>query len=205
MQSIREVFSRLHLCRHTFASLWGACLRFASLWPANSRGDSCVLDVHLSNVCRGLLFCLRIAWDHALSLLSLYFSLSSQRNKEAKKIVPDLRLVSVKRSSFKRVLNLRKAYIFKSLLKVYYRSVFSWIFQSVHLSKVCWNFTPWGKFYFRSSLHIFLWKMRATPGACIKSGCLARRPLCHKVNLPASCEAQRLLCHKVNLLSCVAR
>ena len=25
--------------------------------------------------------------------------------------------------------------------------------------------------------------MRATPGACIKAGCLARRPLCHKVNL----------------------
>ena len=43
--------------------------------------------------------------------------------------------------------------------------------------------------------------MRATPGACIKPGCLAQRPLCHKVNLPASCEAQRLLCHKVNLLS----
>ena len=47
--------------------------------------------------------------------------------------------------------------------------------------------------------------MRATPGACIKPGCLARRPLCHKVNLTASCEAQRLLCHKVNLLSCVSR
>ena len=47
--------------------------------------------------------------------------------------------------------------------------------------------------------------MRATPGACIKPGCLARRPLCHKVNLPASCEARRPLCHKVNLLSCVDR
>ena len=33
--------------------------------------------------------------------------------------------VFVKRSSFKSVLNLRKAYIFKSLLKVYYRSVFN--------------------------------------------------------------------------------
>ena len=32
---------------------------------------------------------------------------------------------SVKCSSFKSVLNLRKAYIFKSLLKVYYRSVFN--------------------------------------------------------------------------------
>ena len=47
--------------------------------------------------------------------------------------------------------------------------------------------------------------MRATPGACIKSDCLALRPLCHKVNLPASCEARRPLCHKVNLLSCVDR
>ena len=36
--------------RHTFASLWGASLRFASLLRANSRGDSCVLGVHLSNV-----------------------------------------------------------------------------------------------------------------------------------------------------------
>ena len=61
------------------------------------------------------------------------------------------------------------------------------------------------KFYFGLSLHIFLWKMRATPGACIKSGCLARRPLRHKVNLPASCEARRPSCHKVNLLSCLTR
>ena len=33
--------------------------------------------------------------------------------------------VFVNRSYFKNVLNLRKAYIFKSLLKVYYRSVFN--------------------------------------------------------------------------------
>ena len=33
--------------------------------------------------------------------------------------------VFVKRSSFKSVLNLRKAYMFKSLLKVYYRSGFN--------------------------------------------------------------------------------
>ena len=48
-----------------------------------------------------------------------------------------------------------------------------------------------------------LWKMSATPGACIKPG-LVRRPLCHKVNLP-SCVAWRPLCHKVNSRSCVAR
>ena len=48
--------------------------------------------------------------------------------------------------------------------------------------------------------------MRSTPGACVKPGCLARWPLCHKVNLPASSEARRpALCHKVNLPSCVAR
>ena len=47
--------------------------------------------------------------------------------------------------------------------------------------------------------------MCATPGACIKPGCLAWRPFCYKVNLPASCEARRALCHKVNLPSCVAR
>ena len=42
-----------------------------------------------------------------------------------------------------------------------------------------------------------LWKMSATPGACIKPG-LVRRLLCHKVNLP-SCVARRPLRHKVNL------
>ena len=47
---------------------------------------------------------------------------------------------------------------------------------------------PWVKFFFGLSLHIFLWKMRATPGTCTKQGCLARRPFCHKVNLPASCR-----------------
>ena len=34
-----------------------------------------------------------------------------------------------------------------------------------------------------------LWKMSATPGACIKPG-LVRRPSCHKVNL-LRCEARR--------------
>ena len=57
--AINKVFLRLHFRRrrHTFASLWGACLRFASLWRANSCGDSCVLGVHLSKVCWGLIFC----------------------------------------------------------------------------------------------------------------------------------------------------
>ena len=63
MQLIREDFLRLHFrCRHTFAPLWGACLRLVSLWLANSRGDSCVLGVHLSKVCWGLIFCLRKAF-----------------------------------------------------------------------------------------------------------------------------------------------
>ena len=44
----------------------------------------------------------------------------------------------------------------------------------------------------------FFWKMRATPGACIKPGCFARCPLCHKANL-LSCVARRPLLHEVNL------
>ena len=65
------------------------------------------------------------------------------------------------------------------------------------------------KFYFGLSLHIFsmvrhcLWKMSATPGACIKPG-LVRRPLYHKVNLPSR-VARQPLCHKVNLPRCEAR
>ena len=55
------------------------------------------------------------------------------------------------------------------------------------------------KFYFGLSMVRHCpWKMCATPRACIKPGCFARRPLCHKVNQP-SCEAWRPLCHKVNL------
>ena len=71
--------------------------------------------------------------------------------------------VFVNRSSFKSVLNLRKAYIFKSLLKVYYRSVFAESFKTFIFQK------------FRRPL-------------CHKvnlPSCVARRPLCHKVNLPA--------------------
>ena len=100
----------LHLCRHTFASLW----------RANSSGDSLVLGVHFSNV----------FWDLLL-------------------------FVFVKRAYF------------KSFLKVYYRSVF------IESSKVV--FWKW---------------VRLLTHASMKPGCLARRLLCHKVNLPR-CEARR--------------
>ena len=43
--------------------------------------------------------------------------------------------VFVNRSSFKSVLNLRKAYIFKSFLKVYYRSVFAESFKTFIFQK----------------------------------------------------------------------
>ena len=46
--------------------------------------------------------------------------------------------------------------------------------------------------------------MCATPGACIKPGCLAWPPLCQKVNL-LSCVARRPLCHEVNLPGYEAR
>ena len=75
-----------------------------------------------------------------------------------------------------------------SLLKVCYQSVFD---ESL-------------KFYFGLSLHIFqdfLWQVCATPGACIKLGCLARRPLYHKVNL-LGYVARHPLCHEVKLPRC---
>ena len=48
------------------------------------------------------------------------------------------------------------------------------------------------------------WKMCATPSACIKPGCLAQQPFCHKENLPSS-VARRLLYHRVNLPRCEVR
>ena len=88
--------------------------------------------------------------------------------------------------------------------KTYFKTYFVYFHTFSCKFKVQRTPTEFGLPVLGLSLHIFLWKMRA-PGACIKPSCLARRPLCHKVNLPASCEAQRLLCHKVKLLSCVAR
>ena len=155
-------FLRLHFCPHTFASLWGACLRFASLWRANSRGDSCVLGVHLSNVCWGLLFCLLTAFIFWIFVERTYF---------------------------------------KSLLKVHIDVCL--LNQSVHLLKVRWIFVYlrvcWGSTIDlclmdlpkRSSFKILLkvnnlskillW----TRGTCIKPGCLAWPPFCHRVNLLA--------------------
>ena len=72
--------------------------------------------------------------------------------------------VFVNRSSFKNVLNLSKAHIFKSLLKVYYRSVFAESFKTFIFQK-------------------FRWPL------CHKvnlQSCAARRRLCHRVNLPRS-------------------
>ena len=65
-------FSRLHFLRHTFASLSGDCLRFASLWWANSRGDSSVLSVHFSNVFWGVLFVF-VTRTYFKSFLRVYY------------------------------------------------------------------------------------------------------------------------------------
>ena len=74
----------------------------------------------------------------------------------------------VNRSSFKSVLNLRKAYMFKSLLKVYCRSLFAESFKT---------------FIFQKFQRPLCHKVNLP-------SCVARRPLCHKVNLPR-CEARR--------------
>ena len=142
VQLIREVSSRLHLCRHTFASLWGDGLRrVASRWRANSRGDSYVLGVHLSNICWGLLF------------------------------------VFVKHTYF------------KSLLKVYYQSVFVESSKAFNtLSKILPRIKP--SYFSAWFVTVFGKCVRLLVHAWMKPSCLARRPLCHKVNLPR-CEARR--------------
>ena len=81
--------------------------------------------------------------------------------------------VFVKRSSFESLLNLRTH--FKSLLKVYYRSMFA------------------------ESSRAFIFQKLQRP-LCHKvnlPSCVARRPLCHKANLP-SCIARGPLCPRVN-------
>ena len=106
--------------RHTFASLWGACL---FVCPRRS-----------------------------------YFKTFSE----------DCYSLFVNRLYFKSVLNLRKAYIFKSLLKVYYQSVFAEPFKTSMFQKF------WRPLCHKVNLE----------------SCAARRRLCHKVNLPR-CEARR--------------
>ena len=77
--------------------------------------------------------------------------------------------------------------------------------RKAHISIcVCQGFV-----YFGLSLHIFLAWFVTVFGKCVrllvhasmKPGCLARRPSCHKVNLPSCVVAKRPLCHKVNLPS----
>ena len=77
--------------------------------------------------------------------------------------------VFVNGSSFlKSVLNLRKANIFKSLLKLYYRSVFAESFKT---------------FIFQKFRRLLCHKVNL-------QSYVARTPLCHKVNLPR-CEARQ--------------
>ena len=134
---IREAFSRLHLRRHTFASLWGGCLRFASFWRANSRGDSCFLGVQLSNVCWGLLFVF-VKRTYFKSLLKVYYrSVFVASFKAFKTLSKILHIFSMARHW--------KCTYFRSLRKVYYRSVFvksSKAFNTLHAPSWCmhqWN------------------------------------------------------------------
>ena len=62
----------VQLIRDTFASLWGDCLLFASLWRANLRGDSSVIGVHFSNVFWGLLFVF-VTRTYLNSFLKVYY------------------------------------------------------------------------------------------------------------------------------------
>ena len=108
VQLIWEIFSRLHLSSSS-THIWGACLRFASLWRTNSRGDSCVSAFIIQAFAE--VFC----------------------------------SVFVKRSSFKSLLNLRKANIFQEFAEGLLSICVGWIFQNVHLSKVSAAVVPQSK------------------------------------------------------------
>ena len=75
--------------------------------------------------------------------------------------------VFAKRSSFKILLNLRKAYIFQEFAEGLLSICVCWIFQSVIFLKFALNFTLDRAFIFFSMVRHCLWKMCATPGACI--------------------------------------
>ena len=99
-------FLRLHFRRrHTFASLWGACLRFALLWRTNSKW-----------------------WFVCPQAFSEVFYFAF-----------------VKRSSFKSLLNLRKAYIFQEFSEGLLSICVRWIFRNVHLSNVSAAVVPQSK------------------------------------------------------------
>ena len=107
VQLIREVFwdCICRRCRHTFASLWGACLRFALLWRTNSKW-----------------------WFVCPQAFSEVFYFAF-----------------VKRSSFKSLLNLRKAYIFQEFSEGLLSICVRWIFRNVHLSNVSAAVVPQSK------------------------------------------------------------
>ena len=93
-------FLRLHLCRHTFASLLGPCLCLP----------------HFD------------ALTHVVILVSSAFIFQT--------FAEVCYSVFVKRSSFERLPNLRKAYIFQEFAEGLLSICVCWIFQSVHRSNV---------------------------------------------------------------------
>ena len=78
---------------------------------------------------------------------------------------------------------------FKSLLKVYYQSVFVESSKAFNtLSKILPRIKP--SYFSAWFVTVFGKCVRLLVHAWMKPSCLARRPLCHKVNLPR-CEARR--------------
>ena len=138
-------FSRLHLCRNTFASLWGPCF--------------CLLHFD--------------ALTHMVSLVSSAFIFQT--------FAEVCYSVFVKRSSFKRLLNLRKAYIFQEFAEGLLSICVCWIFQSVHRSNVPATVVPQSKFIeMRSSaapFHHDMWYFRHRTNEHFRSMLFIRKNL----------------------------
>ena len=212
VQIIREAFSRLHLCRHTFASLWGGCSRFASFWRANSCGDSCVLGVHLSNVCWGLLFVF-VKRTYFNSLLKVYYrSVFVESFKAFNTLSKILPWIKPARSYFYHVSSL-KAYIFQEFAEGLLSMRVCWIFQNVqhpactllvHASMEPGLFSSAAVVPQSKSTELCS-SAAVVPQSKSTELCSSAAVVPNKVNLPSCVVARRPLFHDVNLSSCVAR
>ena len=186
VQLTREVFSRLHLWRHTFVSLGGDCLRLASLWRANSCHDSCVLGVY------------------AISLRTAYIFQELAGYKEYHR--------SLFVESSKAFNGLSK--ILLGLSPHIFSTVRHCLSKMCATPGACINetglFSSAAAVLPQSKSTVLCSSAAVLPHKVNLSSCVvARRPSVvphmHKENLPSCVVARRPLFHKVNLSSCVAR
>ena len=155
--------------RHTFALLWGACLRFVSLWRANSWWFECPGRSSFKRLLRSAILSSQIV--HLLKVCWIFVKRTYLRVCWRSTI--DLCLM-----------NLPKCSSFKSVLKVNTLSkILLWIKPSYFsLENACYSWCMHQTGLFSSAPLCYKVNLPAS--------CEAQRLLCLKVNLPG-CVATR--------------